>query len=267
MNFIRKIGFLFFCLCCTYTVKAQEWKLSVLTGASGYIGDLNPINPVKLSGYYLGLNAKYSFNSVFNVGLHYSNGNIAADDAASSTKQFRDRNLSFSTNLNELSTIFDFNFFSKNDLSVTRKFYPYVFLGFGAVHFSPKTTYRGETVYLRDYATENVNYSKYAFVIPYGVGFNYDISEEFSLFTQLGYREVFTDYLDDVSGVYQSKEALKSDPIRMALADRSVEVGSKNIGLPGVQRGDFRKRDTYMFVGIGISFTFVSQGCNTIRKN
>ncbi|MBU2045627.1 MAG: hypothetical protein KJ712_02710, partial [Bacteroidetes bacterium] len=45
--------------------------------------------------------------------------------------------------------------------------------------------------------------------------------------------------------------------LRIALADRS----QYKIGVPGTQRGDFRKKDSYVFVGITLSYTFVSQKC------
>jgi hypothetical protein len=49
--------------------------------------------------------------------------------------------------------------------------------------------------------------------------------------------------------------------MQQILSDRSGEVTGIYTGVPNTQRGDFRKRDTYMFVGIGITYTFVSQKC------
>ena len=45
--------------------------------------------------------------------------------------------------------------------------------------------------------------------------------------------------------------------LRLDLSDRSAG----KIGVPGTQRGDFRKKDSYLFVGITLSYTFVSQKC------
>jgi hypothetical protein len=122
---------------------------------------------------------------------------------------------------------------------------------------------------LRFYRTEGQNepYKNYALTVPYGVGFKVRLKENWGLFSQIGYRSAFTDYLDDVSGKYPGADNPPAD------GDRGLMLSDPNRGplvsgiprrtLSGTQRGDFRKRDTYMFVGIGISYTFVSQKCYT----
>jgi hypothetical protein len=62
--------------------------------------------------------------------------------------------------------------------------------------------------------------------------------------------------LDDVSGVYPDRTKLQS-VLSAALSDRSVN----HTGIVGTQRGDLRPRDTYMFAGFSISYTFITQKC------
>jgi len=91
------------------------------------------------------------------------------------------------------------------------------------------------------------------------VGAKIRLKDNWGLVTQVGYRTAFTDFIDDVSGRYPNGNAFK-DPQQEVKVRLSDPTG---VGAEGVQRGDFRKRDTYMFVGVGISFTFVSQKCYT----
>jgi hypothetical protein len=103
-------------------------------------------------------------------------------------------------------------------------------------------------------------YPSIAIAVPYGVGFKYNYSGRWSFIADIGYRNPYTDYLDDVSGNYPNKNKLSS-PLAQALSDRSGENTGVYVGSPGTQRGDGRPRDTYMFINIGISLTIISSKC------
>jgi len=255
------------------TSNAQTFELGAFAGGAGYIGDLNQDKPLKLSGLAAGGYVKLNFDPYWALGLHYGYGKIKADDLKSSNQQFRDRGLNFNTALNEVSLQLDFNFLEYFAGGGRKAFTPYVFTGIGGVFFSPKAKYPNDPVLgneeyrLRFYQTEGQAelYRNYALSVPYGLGMKFRMKENWGLFTQIGYRTAYTDYLDDVSRNYPDPGSANwpSDsnlPIRMRLADPSAIPG---YGASGTQRGDFRKRDTYMFVGIGISYTFVSQKCYT----
>jgi hypothetical protein len=172
--------------------------------------------------------------------------------------------------LNEVSLQLDFNFLDYFAGGGTRRFSPFIFAGVGGVLFNPKASYPQhglEDLVLRHYRTEgqNVVYRSYAITLPYGAGVKFRIKDNWGLFTQIGYRTAYTDYLDDVSNTYPSANYWSA-------TDRERAEWSKLLSNPSsqdferlqnTQRGDFRKRDTYMFVGIGISYTFVSQKCYT----
>lgn len=245
--------------------KAQVWEVGVQAGGAGYMGDLNPTQPLKISGPSFGGFAKINFDPNWALSLNYNFGKIKADDAKSSNAGFRERNLSFSNKLHEFSLMVDFNFFDYFAGGGFSKFSPYLFAGIGGVIFKPKTVYQGKEYDLASYYTEGKAYKTYALSIPFGAGVKYRISERWSLMSNIGYRNAYTDYLDDVSGLYPDASKLSSDPtirqMQQILSDRSGEVTGVYTGAPNTQRGDFRKRDTYMFVGIGITYTFVSQKC------
>src|ERR1700744_2861785 len=87
----------------TCNLQAQSWEVGAFGGGSGYMGDLNPNNPLKFSGIAAGLFIKRNFNGYLSARLGYTYGSISAADSTSSNQQFRNRNLSFTTKLNELS--------------------------------------------------------------------------------------------------------------------------------------------------------------------
>ena len=116
---------------------------------------------------------------------------------------------------------------------------------------------------MKFYNTEGQStYNTTAYSVPFGAGVKYNFGNYFNIVGEIGYRNLSTDYLDDVSTIYPTAAQLQdinpnNTVLRRALADRSIN----NIAIPGTQRGDFRKKDSYVFVGITLSYTFVSQDC------
>ncbi|MFP5079981.1 DUF6089 family protein [Pedobacter sp. JCM 36344] len=247
---------------------AQVLEIGVGAGGAGYIGDLNQDNNFKISGISAGAYLKGNLDPYWAIGVHYNYGRIKADDLKSSNEQFKMRGLNFNSDLHELSLQMEFNFLEYYAGGGTKRFTPYIFTGIGLLFFSPKGVYRdpatddNEWYRLRFYMTEGQSrsYRNFALAIPYGVGTKFRLKDNWGLFTQVGYRTAFTDYIDDVSDSYP----------RTAFTGTSEEIAVKvmlsdpgGVGTPATQRGDFRKRDSYMFVGVGISFTFLSQKCYT----
>ncbi len=244
---------------------AQVWEVGLQAGGAGYMGDLNPTDPLKISGLSLGGFVKANFDPNWALSFNYTLGKIKADDSKSTVEQLRQRNLSFTNKLREFSLLVDFNFFDYFSGGGYSRFSPYLYTGLGAVIFNPKTKYQGNEYELAGYDTEGVDYKTYALSIPYGAGVKYNFKSNWTIMANIGYRNAYTDYLDDVSGNYIDPAKYATEPstrqMQVPLSDRSGEVLGYNIGGKDVQRGDFRKRDTYMFVGIGITYTFVSQKC------
>lgn len=250
---------LFFFIC--FNVQAQTWELGGAIGGAGYMGDLNPNNPVKLSGGSVSGFVMRNFSPYLSAKINYAYGQIGAADSNSSNKQFRARNLSFKSKLSEISLLGEFNFMNYLAGVSHNRFTPFIFFGVGLVNYNPQTVYKGQTYDLRPLTTEGEKqYPHSAISIPYGAGFKYNIGGNWNLNFDVGYRQPNTDYLDDVSGSYASPAKLPSNLSR-ALADRSGENTGVYIGAPGSQRGDGRARDTYMFVQVGFSYTFVSTKC------
>ncbi|MBS1531657.1 MAG: outer membrane beta-barrel protein [Bacteroidetes bacterium] len=251
-----------FLLFLSLSLRAQSWEIGGTVGAAGYMGDLNPNNPLKPSGIAFGAFGQRNFDGYWSLKLQYMFGQIQASDANSSDPQFRQRNLSFHTQLNEIAAIGEFNLFKYIPEAGQNRFTPFIYFGVGIVGYNPQAVYQGHTYDLRPLTTEGESkpYSSAALTVPYGVGFKYNFSGKWNFIADIGYRNPYTDYLDDVSKNYAPKSSF-TNPIAQALSDRSGENTGVYIGAPGTQRGDMRPHDTYWFVGLTISFTIVSTKC------
>ena len=252
---------------------AQKHEFGVMAGLANYFGDLNynasftSVKPMGAVFYRANFNSRWALKSSF------SYAQLAFDDKLSKNAFNRQRNLHFRTNVIELSTMMELNFLEFNKLKQNRRFSPYFTLGLAVFYFDPQAQLNNEWHYLQPLGTEGQNdpsysgvekYSLISFAIPIGGGFKYSISKKWtvSMFGEL--RVAFTDYIDDVGGVYASPLSLPegSKGLAYQLADRSGEVGP-SIGKPGNQRANSGKADFYMFAGFSISYTIFKMKCPT----
>ncbi|WP_017258375.1 type IX secretion system protein PorG [Pedobacter arcticus] len=256
--------FILFVLISTNVAYAQTWEVGVTGGAMGYMGDLNQNGILKLNHPAFGFVVKRNFDSNWALRVSALQGKISDDESKSKYQQEIDRNLSFYSPITEGNVLVEFNFFDYGFEYHQKRFTPFLFAGVALTGFNPKTDYKGSTYELKYYKTEGQpeEYKTITYSIPFGAGVKYNFGRYLNLVGEIGYRNTSTDYLDDVSGVYPAITSMQeNDPnktaLRFDLSDRSVN----KIGVPGTQRGDFRKKDSYLFVGITLSYTFVSQKC------
>jgi hypothetical protein len=238
-------------------LQAQTWEVGGFGGGAGYMGDLNQQNPFKFSDFAGGAFVKRNLDRYLALKLSYTYGVIKGDDAKSSNLQDRDRNLSFKTTLNEVSLTGEFNFMEYVPSVTINRYTPYIFAGIGYAAYNPQASYLGQVYDLRDLQTEGKSYQNNTIAVPFGVGFKYNIGGKLTLGAELGYRTAYTDYLDDVSGVYADKTKFATNPVALALSDRTAG----QTAVTGSQRGDLRPHDTYLFAGFTLSYTFVTQKC------
>ncbi len=242
-------------------LRAQTWEIGGSVGESGYVGDLNPNNPLKFTDIGGGGFLKRNFNNYLSLKASYTYATIQGNDNTSSNPQLYARNLSFSTSLSELSLIAEFNFMDYIPEIGRNRYTPFIFAGFGNVAYNPTAIYQGITYELRPQMTEGEvkPYDKRAWVVPYGAGIKFNFTGKWNFIVDLGYRTANTGYLDDVYGNYADKTKL-SGGIAQVLADRSGELTGNYIGSPGSQRGNYN-HDSYMVLGFTLSFTFLTQNC------
>ncbi|MCB0534542.1 MAG: outer membrane beta-barrel protein [Lewinellaceae bacterium] len=247
----------------------KGWELGGWVGASNYFGDLNTnyrLNRVHLAG---GIHTRYNFNERLAFRLGGSYGKISATDADSKNIYEQRRNLSFRSHLVDVSMLLEFNFLPYMHGHRDYFFTPYVFAGPAIFFYNPQAELDGTWYSLPEQGTEGQfrgeEYSTTQGALAYGLGFKMDFSYRWSLGVELSARKVFTDYLDDVSGVYadwRDIQSLRGD-IAAALSDRSAEP---KIGEPGRQRGNGKSNDIYMFLGVSLQYYFGEIRCPSYNR-
>ena len=253
-------------------LNAQALEVGGFVGTSGYMGDLNPVNPFHLSKVAFGAQIKKHLDGYWAFRINAMHGTIQGNDAKLKNDFYKSRNLSFFSPITEISLQTEFNFFNYIPTVSRKRYSPYLFAGVGVVSFNPKTNYNGKIYELHDIRTEGQegeSYKQLALTIPYGAGVKYNFTGKWTVGAELGYRTAYTDYLDDVSASYVPDlivaQNLPQTNIRLALSDRSPEV-SYPMHTAGTQRGDSRPHDTYLFLGFTISYTFFKYKCPVVDE-
>lgn len=163
------------------------------------------------------------------------------------------RNLSFKSNNYEFNISGLWHFVPhKRRFYQRSNFNGYLFLGVGGLYFNPKATLDGVEYALQPLQTEGVAYSRFAFVIPFGIGAKMKLTPFANLAIEVGWRKTFTDYLDDVSTVHVDPASL-ANPVARRLADRRPELGLPTVR-PGNKRGNPDEKDAYMLLSAKIEY-------------
>ena len=255
---------------CALSLNAQKGnEIGVNVGTSTYFGDLNTNFNLSSPGIAIGVLARRNFNERISAfaGLKY--GKISADDKNSNNFYERSRNLSFSSNIFDLHFGLEFNFFPYVHGSDDLYYTPYIFGGFSILKFNPQAELDNVTYNLRDFGTEGQFFnSEYGLVtgsFVFGFGFKWDINRDWSINTSLGGRNVFSDYIDDVSGTYPdfASQELRRGPIGLELSNRSLDP---DFAVPGQQRGNGKSNDLVYFFSVGIMRYFGQLDCPAISK-
>lgn len=253
----------------------QEGEFGIGIGAAHYFGDLNTraaLNRPKLS---VGAFFRKQFSNYIGLKVAANFAQLGYSDVYSKNETQKRRNLSFNSNIWELSASGDFNFFKFYPGISGYTYTPYVSLGVGVFSYDPYAYLNDEKYFLRPLGTEGQGstlyperkpYSSMGFCIPLAVGFKYNLTPATNMFVEVGYRFTNTDYLDDVSSTY-APDAFQPMPngdpsIGMLLQDRSYETGQP-IGIKGRQRGNSSQKDNYVIAQIGLSFNLSSYRCPT----
>jgi len=261
-----------FCLISTQAKAQLGYEVGGWLGTAYYFGDLNPNYNLEHPGYAGGLYARVNQSRRLNFRLGVNYARIEAQDAWSKETFNQQRNLSFQTPILEGYLLFEFNFLDYIHGDPNLWFTPYLFGGFSMYYFNPKTEYQGELVELRVLGTEGQfqgeEYYAFAPAIPLGVGMKWSLSTKWSINVEVSTRMLFNDYLDDVSGTYPDPTDLQNrrGNIAVALSDRSLEVGTAQLGAPGRQRGNSKTNDSFNFIGIGLVYNIHGLMCPEISR-
>ncbi len=209
--------------------------------ALNYYGDLSPLpsrfsTDISFTKPGLGISFFHRFGPRYTLVGQFMYGTLKGSDAESAKKSGDEsanfnkiRNLSFRNRIKELSLTAYFDLFENEGTYISRvKWTPYAFVGVAAFLHNPQAQapatyldgtpdpYAGQWVNLQPLGTEGQNaplkpgdanygikpYSLLQVAIPFGLGARFRLNEVFDLWTDIGFRYTFTDYLDDVSKNY-----------------------------------------------------------------
>ena len=261
-----------------YTL-AQRIELGPFFGGSYYIGDINPtrhFNRTQMAG---GAIIRYNLNPRFALKGNVFAGSVEAYDSDSFDDFQRKRNLHFRSNILDFSAQLEFNFFEYMISNPEMPFSPYIFAGISLFRFNPQAELDGEWYDLQPLGTEGQGMTEYPdrkaypltqFSFPFGLGMKLRITNNIACGVEWSLRRTFTDYLDDVGGVYADQFKLRAEKgeVAYALANR-MENLSQTESIEGQQRGNSKRPDWYSFAGAFIVFKIVTNKnqCSAYRKN
>ena len=251
------IAFIF----CPLVSLSQDFHFSTKLGISGYQGDLQA-KPVSFAGFLGSLGVRYDLTEHFSLRSYLTLTSLSADDKKGTTSM-RDRNLNFKTKLFDFEAGIQYSLFDMNNVWWT----PYAFAGVGLFHFNPFTNDAdGNKTFLQPLSTEGQgfidgkpNYKLTQFSIPMGIGAERMLNEDMRVGLEIGYRKIFTDYLDDVSDSYVDQNALLSargqTAVDLAYRGDEIHVGS-SYPAAGTNRGNPKNKDGYFYIGATFTVRF-----------
>lgn len=232
-----------------------------MVGGSYYIGDLNQFHHFRRTNLSAGAIYRYYINSRIALRGALRYGTIEGYDSDANNAIQQQRNLSFQSDIYEVTGGLEFNYLNYKMGNEDYFFSPYLFLDIGVFRMNPQTEYNGEIIDLQPIGTEGQGsslsekdpYSLTQLVIPMGVGFKINIGKKIAVSFEYGIRKTFTDYLDDVGkGNYVDPTLLAQEngDIAARLSDRSAE-GIQMVG----SRGNSATNDWYSMFGMMVTFS------------
>jgi opacity protein-like surface antigen len=253
---------------------AQYFEVGMMGGIMNYQGELSHTLAGTLVETHpsFGVLAKYNMSDYIAIQGHFLYGEISGKDVHATEADFKKRDLSFRSDIFELGAQAEINVLGFQPYALSRPFSPYLFVGIAGFHYNPRTLYDNKWVELQPLGTEGQGsggraskYSKIGVAIPFGIGAKYALSDLWTLGLEIGTRPTFTDYLDDVGGLYVASDELVASNGALA-ATLGNKVGAKT----GAGRGNADDKDWYNFVGVTISYNFLDNGLvgarNRVRR-
>lgn len=272
-----------------------RYKYEVLGGAgfTNFLGDLGGANQIgthlikdydlRATRPVISAGFRYRNHRLFAVKAMFEMGLVGGSDAYTKDIYRQNRNLSFLSPIIELSVQGEYYFIKEKRNNVyritgvkgkkKRKYTMYALGGVGVFFYSPSALGPdGKRHGLRKLNTEGQGlpggpkkYSNFNVCLPVGFGYKYSFDRQWSIGAEVGFRKTFTDYIDDVSGVYYDNAAIKAN-----FGDIAAQMADPNLGdikgatMPngdgsGAQRGETKFKDSYMFVEVNVNFKFTKK--------
>lgn len=233
-----------------------------------FISDINRSATHACGGLFAGIN----YNNAIGIRIELAAGQVSACDSI--LKQYTSagngryiRNLSFRSAIKELSLaaeLYPLSLFHDANFALM----PYVVAGIGSFSFNPQAQYNSSQVSLPLLHTEGEGMKEYPdrpiykltqLNVPLGGGVKYEITPFLNLRCELIYRQLFTDYLDDVSATYVNSSVFgRNLPPQVAfLAQKMADRRQKSLYSYNEHEGEIRgnKTNNDAYFSINIKFS------------
>ncbi len=267
----------------TISNSAKYHVLSISINANNYFGDLAPVaeaasTDISFTRPGVGITYGYHFTPwlTARLGLTWvrlqGDDNVSADPSIYASLTRYTRNLSFRNDLFEFAGGFEIDLIPNYRGPYSRPpFTPFAFIGIAGFSSNPKglapetapngnsLSEAGTWVPLRPLGTEGQYvdgsgvdpYGRFNIAVPLGLGVKLALPGNLDVALEFGYRLLFTDYIDDVSGSYVDLGSLDSDLAR-AMSDRSTEA----VAVLTNEQRDFQRIEE---AGVGRLSSYVSE--------
>ena len=279
----------------------QKIELGIHTGPLFFLGDLGGnvgagtkfLKDIDWPETKMGAGAQLNFYPKKWISLRTGifHGAVSGNDRHSpnvtSNDIFRyNRNFHFRSRLDEFylgAEFYPFRLIPTKRATIFDLIQPYVFAGIGLFRFNPQAKdIDGAWVNLQPLRLEGQGFAEYPNSKPYkliqqnllsGIGIRYYINEYLYLGTEIIYRKIFTDQIDNVSADYYIDPNLfdtylpAEDAIR---AKRLYYQGLYNLGTvtpanSGLPRGNPRNNDAYFGQSLQIGFKIYPKRENKLK--
>ncbi len=271
----------------------QKKEITLGLGGTNFLGDLGGANAVGTdysvkdwdfpsTSLGMSLGYRYRFHPYYATSFVVNFGRVRGSDAKTDEPIRNDRNLSFRSNVINISQRFEFIILAKEKVGhkyriAGLKGMPYknsqlyLFTGIGATYFNPKAQYDGTWYALRELHTEGQGlpggpeeYKRITATIPIGMGMRMGIGKMWRLGLEFTYVKTFSDYIDDVHGTYYDP-AILAQEYGAAAAYLSNPAKTTSWFNPGSQRGD-KQNDALFYFNITIARNLTYSNPPGIKK-
>ena len=248
---------------------AQRFHAGIAGGLANYNGDLlEKLYVGKQTNGFIGVTLQYEIYDQLILRGAFNFARVNGSDRYNAKSVLHLRNLRFESAISEFSVVAELYLFNLNQKRIS----PYGFAGLALFHFNPYTyDTTNNKIFLHPLSTEGQgiypNKKPYSLVqpaIPFGGGIKFAVTDNLRIGFELGFRKIFTDYLDDVSTSYADFNDLLAakGPVAPEIAYRGDEIAGGNPVYPnkGIQRGSPEQKDIYYFTGLNISYRLGNGG-------
>ena len=273
---------------------------------SDFIWDLEPTK----TNFSASVNHLFYLSRKVGLRSNITYAKVSADDKLTKEPSRNNRNLNFQSHLWEASVLLEFqikkerrgNIYSLRSSTGRRLGLKssgigiYGVIGIGVVRFNPKSRdENGQIIALKPLHTEGQGityvhpfwgtvegpkqYSGFSVVLPIGIGIKAPFNRTTGLKVELTHRFTYTDYIDDVSGVYFENHVIEeyygttaayfADPAIIGHDTHGPENGTPGTGdsflaktFAGQVRGDVSDKDGYMILMVS-----VYKKISTVKRN